>query len=240
MHRLAVMSKDGDWILREDEEALSHILAVLARHAARYRFGAPLDVRWMSGGWSSHFEFRSGPLRVRTDFVTRPPRITPEALASVWDDAEENQDGVPFVDAVTLAEVKKTNREIDYAVIGELARLIVDPAQQMLLSRSARDLVDLAMDHPDMLESAVNRRPLLRHVHDGFDALEAALDAERRQLIHANERRLQAYVGAARAWADVWPSVAAEVSKLPLQQAHRLVVERAEALLPFCVEDSAP
>ena len=51
MHRLAVMSKDGDWILREDDEAPGHVLAVLAERGAHYRFGAPLDRRWMAGGW---------------------------------------------------------------------------------------------------------------------------------------------------------------------------------------------
>ena len=30
LYRLAIMSKDGDWILREDEEALGHVLQVLA------------------------------------------------------------------------------------------------------------------------------------------------------------------------------------------------------------------
>jgi hypothetical protein len=48
LHRLAIASKDGDWILREDPAMLDHVLGVLARHGARYRFGAPLDVRWMS------------------------------------------------------------------------------------------------------------------------------------------------------------------------------------------------
>ena len=75
LHRLAVMSKDGDWILREEKEALDHVLAVLASRKARYRFGAPLDTRWMAGGWSSHFEFQENGLRIRTDFVTRPPRV---------------------------------------------------------------------------------------------------------------------------------------------------------------------
>lgn len=77
LHRLAIASKDGSWILREEPEALDHVLSVLARHGARYRFGAPLDVRWMSGGWSAHFEFQHGDLRVRTDFFTRPPPACP-------------------------------------------------------------------------------------------------------------------------------------------------------------------
>jgi len=236
MHRLAVMSKDGDWIVREDDEALRHVLAVLEERGARCRFGAPLDVRWTSGGWSSHFEFRTDVLRVRADFVTRPPRITPEALAGLWSRAEQHNAPVPFVDAATLAELKKTNREKDYAVIGELARSIADPLEQMLFSRSARDLLVLARDYPNLLDEAAARRPVLSHVREGRDALETALDAERRRLMRAHERRLRAYMEAAKAWADAWPSVAAEIRDLPLREAHRLAAQRAQALLPMRVE----
>jgi hypothetical protein len=55
LHRLAIMSKDGAWILREDVETMSHTLDVLAESAAHYRFGAPLDVRWMADGWRRAF-----------------------------------------------------------------------------------------------------------------------------------------------------------------------------------------
>jgi hypothetical protein len=235
MHRVAVMSKDGDWILREDDEALGHVLAVLAERGAHYRFGAPLDRRWMAGGWSSHFEFRRETLRVRTDFVTRPPRITSGALASLWTDAGAAQQDIPFTDAVTLAELKKTNRERDYAVIGELARLIEDPLDQLLLSRSARDLIALAREHPELLTRAAARRSLLNHVHEGRDALEAALDTERRELIHANERRLTRYMDAAKEWAAAWPEISGEVADLPLKEAHGTLVAYAERLLPFQV-----
>jgi hypothetical protein len=237
MHRLAVMSKDGDWILREDDEALGHVLAVLSERGARYRFGAPLDCRWLGGGWSSHFEFRTETLRVRTDFVTRPPRIGPDALEALWRNAETAQQKIPFTDAVTLAELKKTNRERDYAVIGELARLIKDPLDCLLLSRSARDLLALAQDHPGLLDEATARRPLLKKVGKGRDVLETALDAERRELIHANERRLQRYMDAARDWAAAWPELSTEIAELPLQQAHARVVGRAEELLPFRVDE---
>lgn len=81
LHQLAVMSKDGDWIVREDDESLTHVLTVLEGYGARYRLGAPLDKRWMAVGWSAHCEFvdqsgASAPLRVRTDFVSRPPRLS--------------------------------------------------------------------------------------------------------------------------------------------------------------------
>lgn len=240
MHRLAIMSKDGDWIVREDEAALDHLLAVLEERGARYRFGAPLDVRWMAGGWSSHFEFRKEDLRVRTDFVTRPPRVSADELRMLWAEAEQRQDFVPFVDAGTLAELKKTNREKDYVVIGELARLIEDPLRRMLLSRSARDLSVLAQEYPSEWRQAVERRPLLRNVEEGRDALESALDAERRELIHANERRLLLYRDAAQAWAEEWPRVAADIAELPLLAAHRRVVDEADGVLPASVEGAHP
>lgn len=34
MHRLAVMSKDGDWIIREDDESVGHVLSTLQRFGA--------------------------------------------------------------------------------------------------------------------------------------------------------------------------------------------------------------
>ena len=239
MHRLAVMSKDGDWILREDSEALEYVLGVLEERGARYRFGAPLDRRWLAGGWSSHFEFREAKLRVRTDFVTRPPRITPTSLQALWVNAEAEAKPVPFTDVITLAELKKTNRERDYAVIGELARLVESPAERLLLSRSARDLIALAQEQPGLLDELVSQRAVLRHVHDGRDSLEVALDAERRELIHANEDRLQSYMDAAQAWLDAWPHIAEEVSDMPLREAHAAIVAHAEGPLPFQVEPAS-
>ena len=234
LHRLAVMSKDGDWILREDKEALAHTLDVLSDHDARYRFGAPLDIRWMSGGWSSHLQFSHGPLRVRTDFVTRPPRISPTRLLAMWKGQEARE--LPVVNVVDLVDIKKTNRERDYAIIGELARTLDDPRDQLLYSRSARDLLDVGRRHPDMVAALARRRPVLRATASGLDALEAALDAERRKLIHANERRLQAYREAAQEWASLWNETQKKMMKHPLGQAHEIMVNRALGVLPFRVE----
>ena len=89
LHRLAIMSKDGDWILREDSDTTEYILKVLAEYGAHYRFGAPLDKGWLSGGWSSHFEFYYNKLRIRTAFVTRPPSVSDMMLKNLW----QNQKG---------------------------------------------------------------------------------------------------------------------------------------------------
>lgn len=187
LHRLAVMSKDGDWIIREDEESLKHILGILAEYGARYRFGAPLDIRWMRGGWSSHFEFRYRKLRVRTDFFSRPPRLSQTDVERLWKEHESSD--LPFVNVKYLAELKKTNREKDYVVIGELARLMKDPRDHLLYSRSARDIIRLAEEYPDLIMELASKRPLLSKYNEGRKKLEELLDAEKRTLIHANEER---------------------------------------------------
>jgi hypothetical protein len=231
VHRLAVMSKDGDWIVREDAEAVGHVLEVLSRLGARYRFGAPLDLRWLAGSWSSHFESRRESFRLRTDFVTRPPRISPEQLAHIWQEAEATGNHVVGVEP--LAALKLTNREKDYAVVGELARLMADPRSELLYSRSSRDLIQLAGEHPEALAEAILKRPLLAHIHEGREILEEALDRERRVLMRINEERLARYQAAAESWAKLWPDVQREVEGLSLLDAHRLVTSRAEGVLPF-------
>ena len=231
VHQLAVMSKDGDWILREEAEAFGHVLEVLSFHGAHYRFGAPLDLRWLAGGWSAHLEFRREALRIRTDFVTRPPRIAPEQLARMWKEAEATSNDV--VGPEPLAAMKLTNREKDYAVVGELARLMADPLAQLLYSRSSRDLVKLAGEHPEALAEATRRRPLLARIAEGREALEEALDRERRVLMRINEERLARYQTAAEAWAKLWPDVQRQMEDLSLFDAHRLVISRAEGVLPF-------
>lgn len=231
LHRLAVMSKDGDWILREDEEALGRVLAALDGHGAKYRFGAPLDLRWHRGGWSSHFDFQLGALRVRTDFFTRPPRIAAHDLAHLWS-AQPALDP-PVVDLRTLAEMKKTNREKDYVVIGELARRMPDVRDQLLYSRSARDLIELASRHPGDARDLVARRPLLAKAGGERGILQAALDAERVAMIEANEQRLERYLGAAQSWAAAWPDVEQEIGGRRLLDAHAIVSRRAAGLLPF-------
>lgn len=233
LHKLAVMSKDGDWILREDAEALSHVLKTLEARGARYRFGAPLDERWLAGSWSAHLEFQDS-FRVRTDFFTRPPRVSPSALERIWKEQERRP--VPFLDPRDLAEMKKTNREKDYVVIGELGRLMQSPLDRLLHSRSARDILAIASAHPEALEAAAPKRPLLREVEKGEDAIARLLDEERRDLIKRNERRLTRFSEASTEWVARWPQLSRLLETLPLREAHAAMVEAALGVLPFRVE----
>jgi hypothetical protein len=197
-----------------------------------------MDIRWFSEGWSSHFEFSWKGLRVRTDFVTRPPRLDVDVLQSMWREQEERD--IAFVNLRDLAELKKTNREKDYVVIGELARRMENIDDQFLYSRSARDLIRLATEHPEQVRALSQKRPVLLVIPKGLEELESALDAERRKLIHANEERLAKYMAASEAWAGIWPDIVKEIEGLTLSEAHRVLVKCAHGMLPFHVSGGCP
>ncbi len=233
LHHLAIMSKDGDWIVYEDEESLRFILEILSDYNAHYRFGAPFDIRWMKGGWSSHFEFFYNTLRISTDFITRPPRIAD--FHRLWEEYEYSD--VPFVKAVDLAELKKTNREKDYVVIGELARLIKNPREQLLYSRSARDILNLVEKYPELVEELAIKRPLIKRYAEGREKIEELLDAEKRRLIHENESHLARYLKASEEWASLWPSLVKQIEGKSLLESHRFITEKAEGVLPFTAQE---
>ncbi|MBI1853547.1 MAG: hypothetical protein HYR85_24690 [Planctomycetes bacterium] len=178
-----------------------------------------------------YLEFRRGALRVRTDFFTRPPRISASALRRLWKEQEDRDP--PFVGPVDLALLKQTDREKDYAVIGELARLMVDPKEQLLFSRSARDLMRLGAEHVELARRLSIKRPLLRRLGGTRQEIERELDAERRASMRANEQRLSRFERAARRWRAAWVGVDREIAALRLIEAHRIVARRAVGVLPF-------
>lgn len=143
-----------------------------------------------------------------------------------------------MVDLERLALLKQTDRERDYAVIGELARRM-EPRGQMLFGRSARDLLELDVLHPGLAQELAQQRPALKYLQRGCDALEAALDAERRALMRANEERLAAYVSASRPWYEAWPTLEKRLAGLPRREAHAEVVRAAEGVLPMQVLEEA-
>lgn len=227
---LASHSKDGDWFIREDQEAVDFVLEYLESKGAFYRIGAPLALPWLAGGWSSHFEFVEGGARVRTDFVSRPPRLSADELRHLWSLAEQSD--FPVVTPSSLAKIKKTRREKDYPVIGELARIIVDPLEQLLESRSAIDILRLKMEEPVAWERAVQLRPVLNAAEAGQDELEVALDAERRSLMKLDDARIRGYADAGKEWEAIWHDLSEEAKKLPLRQAHAMILEEAQRILP--------
>lgn len=229
LHRLAIMSKDGDWILREEEEALQHVLSVLERHGARYRLGAPLDLDWLKFGWSSHFEFAHSGLRIRADFFTRQPRLSEKDRESLW---EGDQATPPFLPLRPLADVKKTMRAKDYSVIGELARRMEDPRDKLFYARSADDLIAISKENPSLVDELADKRDVLKLIAGGRDVLDEALLREQLALMREDERRIKLYADAAASWRKMWPSLEARTAKLTLRETHTILTEEAGHYLP--------
>lgn len=231
---LALMSKDGDWILREDEESINHILNTLQKHGAVYRFGAPLDIRWLKFGWSSHFEFSWKGKRIRCDFVSRPPRISNELLASIWARVEAS-DVEKIVSKSELVQLKLTNREKDYVVIGELVRTMTSDQDILRYSRDPEQILSILRSDPQAIDFLKGYRPTLAQVvgcDDQIERLEEELDRERRLLIRANSKRISAYMDASVAYQEEWKKIAPDIEQISLSEQHSLLVQLASRSLP--------
>ena len=225
-YRIALMSKDGDWILRETDEACRRVRTALARHGARYRPGAPLEPKWLAGGWSSHFEyFDEQKRRIRSDFVSRPPRIPAGDLEAMFS-AARGQGPLRVVDPERLIRLKQTQRAKDYPVIGEISRLLPPPRE-----------VELTTDPDRILElagpfGAESSRESIRAARRGGprEDVVVALAREIDRLQGDDRRRVQRYERAAEAYlADFRVAVA---SAATLEEAHAVTVRLAERLLP--------
>lgn len=222
-YRIAIMSKDGDWVIREDAAACSAVLDELTARGAWYRPGAPLDVRWLSGGWSSHFEFRD-PVgrRVRCDFFSRPPRVEAGALAALFTGVD---DPLHAVDIETLIRMKQTQRQKDYAAIGELAARL-PPGREVELTTEPDRLLALAEQH-----GGTSNRPAVMAARTGDrDAVVVALARERDALQQVDRRRLDRYAAAARPFLDAFAQLDEQHLMLPGAQAELCRI--AEATLP--------
>lgn len=224
-YRLAIMSKDGDWIVRETAPACSRVLEVLAQRGARYRPAAPLDIRWLCGGWSSHLEYTDASARrIRCDFVSRPPRVSRPAIDAMFHDASSRD--LLVVDRDVLILLKQTGRAKDYAVIGELAREL-SPDREIEVTTDVDRILALAAS-----VDAGSPRPSVRAARSGAGraGVVAALALEIDELQQADRRRVAAYQQAAAPYLDEFRRL--RLDELPLDQAHDRMCTLAETRLP--------
>ena len=229
-YRLAIMSKDGDWVVRETEEACRQVRKVLASHGARYRAGAPLDPRWLSGGWSSHFEFVDDKARrIRCDFFSRPPRIPKKKIDEFFDAQERDA----VIDVESLIRMKQTQRAKDYPVIGELARLL-PPRDELDFTTDPDRILDLSPAHGDGSSRA--------SVHAALESgrrieVVKALAVELDEMQREDRLRVERHSRAAESYLRAISRL--DKRDLELPDGHRRLCELAEELLPTSVDDEA-
>lgn len=224
-YRLAIMSKDGDWIVRESNEACGRIRSVLTARGATYRPSPPLDRRWLEGGWSSHFEFYDDrQRRVRCDFMSRPPRVARSAVDALFE--TEHDSPLIVIDLESLIAMKRSQRAKDYAVIGALATLL--PAEREIeLTTDADRLLALA----PVVGPPKTRPRLVEAVTRGDRrATVIALAEEIDELQQRDRRRVERYHAAAAPYLEA--ARAHRLGELPLADAHQRLIEDAERFLP--------
>jgi hypothetical protein len=229
-HRLAIMSKDGDWILEETEPACRRVLEVLDRRGARYRPGAPLDLGWLAHGWSSHLELTDDrSRRVRCDFVTRPPRV-PKSEVSRW--FTGGREKLRVVDVESLIYLKQTQRAKDYPIIGELARRL-PPDRELEVTTDVDRILELAPTYGEG-----SRRAAVKAVRAGapreeiVSLLAREIDAMQRR----DRDRLLPFQESAVPYIEAFRGL--ELGRLPAMEAHPRVVELAADLLPRQPEET--
>ena len=225
-HRVTLASKDGDWILREEPAACARVLEVLAARGASYRPGAPLDVRWLSGGWSSHLEFLlEGRMRVRCDFFSRPPRLALAEVEALFAHAADGSDPLLVLPIEPLVRLKRTQRAKDYPILGELARRL-PPEIEVELTTDAERVLELAPVH-----GHGSTRPAVQAALAGDEELvEVELVREMRAQRQVDRARVECYAHAAGPYLRAL--IQEGIDRLPLAEGHRRAVALAERLLP--------
>jgi hypothetical protein len=199
---------------------------VLAGRVPSYRgnLSAPLDERWLRGGWTSHFVWDAGDAEAYLDVFGVPPRGS-----SPWEDELHGF----YVSRHTVAEMKRTNRERDWPYATALGA-------QMLEAGDERGWLHI-FDEPLLLSlikttvppsHVAKRRPALGLALQSDPRLRAALHAEL-QFWHELDRiRMGIYQKAARPYLQAVKRARNKLgASLPIQ--HEVRARCAQAHLPL-------
>jgi hypothetical protein len=155
-HRLAEATKDCDiWIPPASLKRFRELAATRpwqGTHAI-YRSGlsAPLDSRWLDGGWSAHLVW-PGPPRAQLDIFGRLPRVPHHTSNEIFSDEE------------TLARVKMTQREKDWPTVHLLGESLVakgNPTGLVFLQTAESLAHARAVFSEELWKQQASLRPLL-------------------------------------------------------------------------------
>jgi len=186
---------------------------------------APLDSRWLSGGWTSHFCWSPPNEEAYLDIFGIPPRGT-----SPW--AAEFQ-GL-YAGLHTVAEMKRTDRDKDWPFATALGLKLLETGDQrgwlhLFNLEVLRETLKLMPCPAEMIAL----RPVLSLLAEGDDRLEIALKAEIEFWHRLDQLRLKVYERALRPYmlAVKREALCDPPSSLAVQHGARLKL--AGDLLPF-------
>ena len=179
LYGAATFSEDVDIWLSPTQRNLERFISVLRASQARYyKLTPPLVLEHLERGHGFHFVLPDdqGP-EVYLDVMGKPPRVGAFAAATAGARFFETDFGrVRTVGIPELVEIKKTQRPVDYPIIGRLVLAYLDDPT---VSKSELDY-RWALDNTFNLTEF---RALVREHHDVYQALAPSLpDPVRRAL----------------------------------------------------------
>lgn len=208
-------------------ETLLQVLDSTVLHGIRCRFRgtmtAPLDARWLLGGWTSHFEWPRGASTAYLDVFGAPPRVR-----YPWPGAEPS----PYAGRALVAAMKRTQRMKDWSQATALGLQLLDAGDARgWLHLFDADALRGALDHHSPDASMVTLRPVLALAMRDDILLERAIQTEIDFWSRLDRFRLGVYRRAASAYAArIRADERREAASLLEQHALRLT--HATACLP--------
>ena len=188
----------------------------------RGNISPPLDARWMRGGWTSHFTWKTKPEETCLDVFGIALRGS-----SPW---EQEMHGF-YASRHTVAEMKRTNREKDWPFITALGvkLLKADDIRGCLHLYEKETLLKAARTHaiPGWMLAA---RPALKLALDADSRLEGALHAETVFWHKLDERRIRLYERALRPYVSAVRK-AIQRRSMTLAESHAIRIDCAETFL---------
>ena len=210
-------------------EAAERLLALLADFrlagvtpAYRGNLSAPLDARWLRGGWTSHFVWNAADAEAYLDVFGVAPRGS-----SAW---QSEVSGL-YASLHTVAEMKRTDRDKDWPCVTALGLKLLEAgdARGWLHLFDADLMLELLTRVPCPAEM-VARRPSLQLAVQGDGRLKQALRVEREFWEELDRARLRVYEQAVRPY-----HAAVRKARLPpdasLSAQHEARVQCAEQFL---------
>jgi len=169
----AEFSRDLDLMVAARADSLPPLEAALHALEATLVALPALRLDFLRRGHAVHYRCgRADTDGLRIDIMTHPPRLGD--LEAVWNRGvtfQLGEDTVPVIALADLIATKKTQRDKDWATIGELIeadivahRASADPEHLALWLREAREpdtLLELAAALPDLTGDEARQRPLL-------------------------------------------------------------------------------
>jgi hypothetical protein len=183
----------------------------------------PLDERWLRGGWTSHFVWKTSAGEAYLDIFGVAPRAS-----APW---EAELQGF-YAGANTVAEMKRTNRDKDWPFATALGVKLLEAGDPRgWLHLFDYDVLIQTAERVPCPAEMIAQRPVLGLLVAGDERLEVGLKAELEFWHRLDRLRLKVFERAVRAYLlAVKQDGRAEAPDLPTQ--HEARIEQADRLLP--------